>query len=109
MNDLVWMIAGPSVAAAVGIAVGVLIGRWSNVERQVDARLARELAPLPIELEPPAGSRFAEDLAAFKAVERHRMAARHDPVGVYAHLCGQPSECELPAWECHIALSGGAS
>lgn len=43
MGDLVLIIAGPALGLLVGGAVGVLIGRWSNVERQVDARLAREM------------------------------------------------------------------
>jgi ABC-type nitrate/sulfonate/bicarbonate transport system permease component len=47
MSDLVLIVAGPAIGAAVGLVVGILIGRWSNVERQVDARLARELAPPP--------------------------------------------------------------
>lgn len=44
--DLVLILAGPAVALA--LVAGIVIGRRSNVQRQLDARLAHELAPTPI-------------------------------------------------------------
>ncbi len=127
MADLVMILAGPAVALAA--VVGYLLGQRSNVQRQVDALLARETAlPSPI-LFPPAGKRFEEDLAAFKTIERFRMDARQPGRAVVGEIvpvaeppsepAGQPSlsprcrdshlcvnsSCDLPA--CQVLREQG--
>jgi len=118
MADLVLILAGPAVGLA--LVAGYLLGRRSNVQRKVDAVLAREtVLPAPI-WSPPAGTRFETDLAAFKTIERFRMEARGPVVGaivpfvepvqrqqLLGHLCPD-GRCGQPVWECRLIFRGRA-
>lgn len=70
MADLALILAGPAVGLA--LVAGYLLGRRSNVQRQVDARLRREMALPPVCVGHGHGSAFERDLGAFKITELYR-------------------------------------